>query len=138
MQPKQKELEHVIALLKTTEKEADEVARAATRVKGIVGERLQKQAEEIDKRFQALTERKAKLLEALNLELTDRNIDSMLEFREGVAIGLDNPTFEDKRRWLEILQTRVTVTDGIAVITRRLGGKLEYNLFELRISNGQE
>ena len=40
MQPKQKELEHVIALLKDAEEEADEIARAATKVKGIVGQRL--------------------------------------------------------------------------------------------------
>ncbi len=81
-----------------------------------------------------MTKRKAKLQEALAVELTERNIDNLLEFREAVAVGLENPTFEDKRRWLEILQAKVTVTNGIAVVTCRLGGKLEYDLFELRVS----
>jgi site-specific DNA recombinase len=136
MQPKQKELEHVIALLLDTEKEAEEIALAARRVKGIVGERLEKQADEINKRYQALTARKIKLQEALAVELTENTIDNLLQFRETVALGLEHPTFEDKRRWLEILQTKVTVTNRIAVITCRLGGNLEYNLFELRTSNG--
>ena len=44
MQPKQKELEHVIALLKETENEAEEIARASKQVKGIVGKKLQQQS----------------------------------------------------------------------------------------------
>jgi site-specific DNA recombinase len=122
MQPKQRELEHIIALLIDTEKEADEIARAAMKVKGIVGQRLEQQAEEIDQRYQALVARQTELLAEMNLELTDSNIDNLLEFREAVALGLENPTKEDKRQWLEFLQTEVTVTDGIAAITCRLGG----------------
>jgi site-specific DNA recombinase len=136
MQPKQKELEHVIALLQDTEREAEEIALATRKVKGIVGERLEKQAEEANQRYQALTARKIQLQEALAVELTENTIKNLLQFREAVALGLDHPTFEDKRRWLEILQTKVTITNGIAVIACRLGGNLEYNLFELRISNG--
>ncbi|MDL1911535.1 recombinase family protein [Chloroflexi bacterium CFX6] len=40
MQPKQKELQHVEALLKDTEKEADEIARATRKSKGIIAEKL--------------------------------------------------------------------------------------------------
>ena len=45
-----------------------------------------------------------------------------LEFRETVATDLQNPTFEDRRRWLEILQAKVKVTNGRAVVNCRLGG----------------
>ena len=129
MQPKQKELEHVIALLKETENEAEEITRASKQVKGIVGKKLQQQSEEVDRRYQALEARKAKLQEALELELTDGTINDFLRFRETVAVGLDNPTCEDRRRWLEILQTTATVTRGVAVVTCRLGGKpLQYRL----------
>jgi site-specific DNA recombinase len=131
MKPKQNELQHVIALLTETEREADEIARAARKVKGLVGERLERQAEEVNRRYHALTRRKGELEQSLTAELTDNAINNLLQFREAVALGLENPTFEDRRRWLEILQTRVTVTHGIAVITCRLGGKpLQYNLFE--------
>src|SRR5687768_2276060 len=135
MQPKQKELEPVIALLKETEKEADEIARATRKVKGLVGERLQQQADEVDRRYQALTRRTGEIEESLAVELTENTIGNLLQFREAVALGLENPTFEDRRRWLEILQTRVTITNGMAVIICRLGGKpLEYNLFEKETS----
>lgn len=131
MQPKQKELQHVIALLEATEGEAEQIAQAAKKIKGIVGAKLEKQAEEIEKRYQALTRRKIEIQDDLAVELSDSTINNLLQFRETVALGLENPTSEDRRRWLEILQTRVTVTNGLAVITCRLGGKpLEYNLFE--------
>jgi len=137
-QPKQKELDHLLALLTETEKEAESIARATPKAKGIITKKLEQQADEVNKRYQTLTTRQMKLQEALAVELTDQNIDSLLDFREAVAVGLESPTFEDKRRWLEILQVKVTVTNGIAVITCRLDGNLEYNLFELRLSHWQE
>jgi len=120
MQPRRKELEHVNALLEKTEQEADDVARAIIKTKGLVAAKLEQQALEIDRRYQALQERRAKLESALKFELTDRNIENLMQFRETVAAGLENPTFEDKRRWLEILQVTVTVTDRKAVISCRL------------------
>jgi len=135
MQPKQKELDHLQALLRGTEKEAEEIAREIPKTKGIIRAKLEQQGEEVNRRYQALTKHKVKLQEALAIELTERNIDNLLEFRKAVAVGLGNPTFEDKRRWLEILQTKVKVTSGIAVVTCRLGGNpLEYRLFELDTS----
>jgi hypothetical protein len=86
-------------------------------------------------RYEALTRRKTRLQESLEVELTVNAIQNLLRYREAVALGLEDPTFEDRRRWLEILQTRVTVTNGKAVITCRLGGKpLQHNLFETGIS----
>jgi len=137
MQPKQKELEHIIGLLKDTEKEADAIARATPKAKGIIAAKLEQQGDEVNKRYQALTKRKIELQDSLAFELTERNIDNLLKFRETVAVGLENPTNGDRRRWLEILQTKVTVTNGIAVITCRLGGKpLEYRLTEYNITQG--
>ena len=135
MRPKQRELEHVTGLLNDTEREADEIALVSRKVKGIVSEKLEKQSDEVNRRYQALQARKIELQEALEVELTENTIGYLLQFRETVAMGLENPTNEDRRRWLEILQTKVTVTNGIAVITCRLGGKpLEYSLFEYNIS----
>jgi len=123
MRPRQKELEHISALLKDTETEADEIARATTKAKGIIAKKLEQQADEVDRRYEALTARKIELQEALDVELTESNIDDLLQFRETVAAGLQNPTFEDKRRWLEILQVTVTVMNRIAIVTCRLSGK---------------
>lgn len=123
MQPKQKELEHVIALLADTEYEAASVAETLKKVKGIIGKKLQAQADEIDRRYQALEARKAKLEGELKSELTDATIDDLIQFREAVAVGLNSATHEERREWLEALQTRVTVSDGIVVVTCRLVGE---------------
>ncbi len=129
MQPKQKELEHIIALLESTENEAEEIACATPKAKGIIASKLEQQADEVDRRCQALTARQTELEKALALELTDGTINDLLLFRETVAMGLQSPTFEDKQRWLDILRVTVTVKDQIAVISCRLGGKpLQYRL----------
>jgi hypothetical protein len=59
LQPKQNELERIAALIMQTEKEADEIGRAISKTKGLVAPRLEQQAHEIDRRYQALTARKA-------------------------------------------------------------------------------
>ena len=91
-----------------------------TRAKGLVAVILQQQADEVDKRFQVLAARKSQLPESLALDLTDRVIDNLMRFRETVAIGLPDPTFNDKRRWLEMLRFKVIVTNGKFVISWRL------------------
>ena len=66
--------------------------------------------------------------------VTNRSIfeNAKLRFREAGALGMENPTSEDRRRCLQILHTRVTVTNGLAVITCPLGGKpSKYDLFGL-------
>lgn len=123
LQPKQKELEHVIALLKDTEQEADEVARASRKAKGIIAAKLEQQGDEVNRRHQALTARKLELQETLAFELTDCNIDDFLLYRETVASGLQTPTFEDKQHWLEILQVGVTVKNRQAVVSCRISNK---------------
>ena len=64
----------------------------------------------------------SELEESLSYQLTGQNIDVLLQFRETVSLGLCNPTPDDKRRSLEILQVSVTVTNGIVVVTCRFGG----------------
>ncbi len=130
MQPKQRELENVMALLTNTEYEAVQVAETLKKVKGIVGEKLQVQADEIDRRYNALQKRKADLEKELELELTNQNIDDLMKFRETVAIGLGHPTPEERRLWLELLKTKVTVSNGIVIVTCRLSREpMKFELF---------
>ena len=56
---------------------------------------MEKQADEVNQRYQVLTARKIKLQEALAVELTENTIGNLLQFREAVALGLDHLTFED-------------------------------------------
>ncbi len=50
-------------------------------------------------------------------QMRDEEKDIALNFRHDVVEGLQNPPFEDKRRVLELLQTRITAQDGKAQIT---------------------
>src|SRR5215207_22742 len=87
VQPKQKELEHVLALLEDTEKEAEEIACASRKAEGLIAAKLERQGDEVNKRYEALTRRKSELQEALAIELTDNMISNLLRFREVVALG---------------------------------------------------
>ena len=107
-----------------TEFEALQIAEALKKVKGIVNAKLQGQAYEIDRRYQALQARTMKLESELASELTDSHIDDLMQFREAVAAGLNYATRAEKRKWLELLQTRVTVQDGIALVTCCLSGEV--------------
>jgi len=48
--------------------------------------------------------------------LNDEALARALQFRADVIEGLKNPTFDDKRLYLELLQVNVIVKDGKAII----------------------
>ena len=52
-------------------READEIARAMLKAKGIIAVKLEQQADEVDRRYQALTARTMELQEALAFEMKD-------------------------------------------------------------------
>ena len=134
--PMENELDHVIALIGQTEQEADQIARVIGKTKGVVAARLEKQIEEIDRRFQALQERKSELENNINKHyLTDNKILDLLEFRKIVAEGLQNPTFEDRRHWLEILMVEALIKNGKLEITCRLPD--DSYIVDLNASNSQ-
>lgn len=121
MEPKRDELEQVNALITQAEEEADNLADGIRRAKGLVLQRLEKASEEVNQRYVDLQARRDKLLSNLNAQsFTDETISNMVNFWKTIQIGLNNPTFEDKRQWLEILQVQVDVKDKKATITCRL------------------
>jgi hypothetical protein len=54
-----------------------------------------------------LTTERADLIEYLRTNIpTDEEIDSMVAYCKEIGVGLDNATFEDKRRYFDWLQVR--------------------------------
>ena len=49
--------------------------------------------------------------------LNDADIEAALQFRADIIDGMQAPTFEDKRRVLELLRVRVNLTEEKAVVT---------------------
>lgn len=107
--PQRQHLEDVIAMIAECEAEAEKVALALREAKGIVSRALERQQFEVNEKHTALIAKR----EWLNGELTtdaftDSDVESALQFRDDVEVGMQNPTFADKRKALELL--RVTAT----------------------------
>ena len=67
---------------------------------------------DVNQRHEALIKERDEFQRALSTStLTDEQITALLQYREDVVIGLQQPTFESKRRNLELLQVSVTVKD---------------------------
>lgn len=113
IQPKTERLEHFKALIAQVETEADELAQALLHAKGLVLEKLLRQQDEIDARYKALASKASALEEELSHRaLTDETISDLRRFRELAELGLSNPTNDDMRHWLQILNVEATVTNG--------------------------
>ena len=52
-------------------------------------------------------------------EFTDESITDFMQFAETVIEGLNDPTFEQKRRWLGYLKVKIAVADKVATISCR-------------------
>jgi hypothetical protein len=93
---------------------------------------LQLKATEIDERFNQLTTRREAILREMQLEqITDSDIESMVEFSRDVSRGLANPTPQQQRHWLELLQTKVTISNGqvtIACLIGQRSGSIKYHV----------
>lgn len=100
--------------------EATKLAATVKKVRGVVGDQLQSDINQINKRHIDLCVERDTLQTAVNARtLTDEDIAAALQFREDTIAGLQNPTFDDKRRMLEILQVRSTVKDGVVTLQCR-------------------
>jgi hypothetical protein len=64
----------------------------------------------VEKLYAAQIKRRDELEAALKeTRLTDERIEAANRFREDVVLGMEEPTFQDKREILEILNTQVEV-----------------------------
>jgi site-specific DNA recombinase len=136
--PKRERLETIHELIKHCEQEASETAAALKKAKGLVLAKLQAEMDTIDERYSKLTAERDRLSVALKAasRLNDEALTRALQFRTDVIKGLKNPTFDDKRLYLELLQVQVIVKDGQAVISCALPIQpLEVNLSEDRLTS---
>jgi site-specific DNA recombinase len=123
LQPKRERLTMVEGLITQAETEATRLAHAlADSPQGVVGGILKKQIDDVNTRHAALCgERNTLIAEIEAGALSDEQIAAMLAtFSEDVIVGLQNATFEDKRRALEDLQVQVFIEGEQARVTCRV------------------
>ena len=81
--------------------------------------KLKLDGDEIEARIDQLEARKRALEAEITEEvIADEDIRDIVIYSRDAKEGLDNPTFEDKRRWIEILQVQVELTGQTTAIAR--------------------
>jgi site-specific DNA recombinase len=132
LQPKRERLATIEALMVDCEAEIVELAEALKKAKGKVSKTLEAQQDEVNRRYEAQAAERDKLLEEIKKgALTDDEIAHAMRVRENVYLGMQNPTFEDRRRQLEILRTNVRIEGGKAHVICKMRRKPE--TIDLRI-----
>ncbi len=115
--PKRDELNIVNEIIRETETEAADIAQAMIDARGskLVATRLQAQAQEVDDRHaKLLVRRDALTSEIERATISDEDIAVLAQYRADALAGLENPTPQLKRHWLELLKVRVKIIDGRA------------------------
>ncbi len=117
--PKRELLTTLLEQIVETEKEAAEIGEALKRVPrgGVVEKNLMADMQRVEKLYAERIERRDQLQQELgSIKYTEVRIKAAMQFRENVALGMENATFEDKRHNLEILNTEVVIKDRKAVV----------------------
>jgi site-specific DNA recombinase len=132
LDPKQDEFKAIQGMIADTEREAVEIGQALRRAGGIVAKSLEKNMQEVNKRYVALCKR----LDVLQAELStarlnDNAIQDVLQFAQDIRAGIENADYETKRRNLELLQVRVIVDDGRRFTVTSLVGEWDGEISEL-------
>jgi site-specific DNA recombinase len=121
IEPKERELADCKRALDRVDREASALATALRRVDGVVGEKLQREMDEVNATYASLKREREKLeAEIASARLTDAEIDALMHFREDLAEGIEYAEWEDKRKALEALRLTVTINGTKARVRCRL------------------
>ncbi len=113
-EPQLAEIRVIDAMLAEVEDEAEQLASVVGSAIGIMREKIQRECNEVSKRYDQLKARREKLAREVDstIGLSPDDIATLIQFKDRVFRGLENATAEDKRKYYEILQVRLMVKDG--------------------------
>ncbi len=134
--PRQTELEATEAQISKTEAEARNLADEIKTVKkgGLMYRTLKEKETEIDHQYTDLCKHRDRLLAELKAKtMTNDEIDNAMLTRERIIRGLQNPTFEMKRAFLDFIRVEVAIKDGKAEVKGNMPVKLR--VFDLAIES---
>lgn len=118
LEPKREQLAILHEQIAESETEAANLANALAQVRsGAVSKALHEKIDRLDELYAAQVKRRDELQAALaTRKYTEENIAAARRFRENVALGMENATFEDKRRGFEALNVTVEVKNQKGVV----------------------
>lgn len=121
IEPKRGQVENIDALIATAEQE---LADNLSLMHGLEPNsrryrKLKLDGDEIEARIDQLEARKRALEGEITEEvIADEDIRDIVMYSRDAGEGLDDPTFEQKRRWIEILQVQVQLTSQTTAIAK--------------------
>jgi len=131
---KREEIEILTQQARECEAEAKKLVRQLAKLPegGLMSRTIGEKIADLEKTYEKITRGRDTLLAELESRLlSSEDIRSMLQFREDVLAGMQNPTFEDKRQVLELLQMDVAVRGKQATVKCRL--PIGERMFEIGI-----
>jgi len=138
-EPQREKLTAIMDDLKDCETEAGQIAAAMSAIPqdeqstSVVFRQLQLRAVELDKRYKTQTQKRDTLQAEIEAAtITDESILDIATFSGDAIDGLNNPTFDVKRRWLEYLKIKVEVKEHKATASTWL--KVEARTIDLQTS----
>lgn len=114
LQPTRDEVDHIDAMMQAAEVELEENLGLMRRLKpdSIRYQKADRDGQEIEARYNKLAERRAELEAELSAQvISDEDIADLVQFRADAEAGLDDPTPQQKRHWLELLRVKVKMID---------------------------
>ena len=111
-EPRLRELEIINSLLADLEREAETLTGSLKRASGLILTKIENEMARINKEHASLEAKKQGLeREMQNTEFSDQQIESLMEFRNRVLVGLEHATPEEKRQIYKILQVKALIKD---------------------------
>ncbi len=130
--PKRDELKAVEDFIAQCDAEADEIAATMRIAKGRVGERVQKQQDDLNARLEGYHKRRGELIAELGARhLTDNAIGDVIKYAQDVRTGIEQADFETKQRIFELLDVQVAVKDGQARVSCVIASNTSCCILEL-------
>ena len=112
-------------LIKEAIDEADALAKALGKSKGVVGEAIQSRMNEVNARYDALTREKQELVNNLKVEIDQDRIDLLEKLQRKFYKGLANLTEEEKRSILQLMSTQIVIFEDRAVVNLNISPEFQ-------------
>ena len=121
VEPKRRQVDNIKALVTAAEKE---LAENLSLMHGLDEQsrryrKLKLDGDEIEARLDELETRKAAIeAEIVEQVIEDEDIRDIVTYSRDAKEGLDNPAFEQKRHWIEVLRVQVELTSQTTAVAR--------------------
>ena len=121
--PKRERLEQIDKRIKQLKRDASRIAARLIEQddNSLIAEAMREQSQVLEIEYTRLSQETTEINTALEMAvMNEQDIGRLIEFMRGALEGLQTATLDDKRIILEILGTKVTLKEDMAIVTYRI------------------